>query len=168
MAAKRKIIENHSGQALMEFIVVLPFVMLFTWHLIKVNMAINTSIVGQKSTRAYVFLKMLNHRDGPGKKEYEESPSSRSAFFLYVSANAGGGDDYYDDGDGGATKPAPVVSLGAGVEPRDIPGARNDPYEAESNFQRQHIRIRTALGICTSRKPSIGNTLGAYCGRVEQ
>ncbi|RYZ94437.1 MAG: hypothetical protein EOP11_26355, partial [Proteobacteria bacterium] len=58
------------GQALIEFIMLVPIIMTFVWYLVHVNLAINKSLVGQKAARSQLFLKMYNHRSGPVLSEF--------------------------------------------------------------------------------------------------
>ena len=44
------------GQALIEFILLLPIILMFVWYLVHVSLAINKSIVGQKHARSQLFL----------------------------------------------------------------------------------------------------------------
>ena len=146
------------GQAMLEFIVMIPVVIAFLWFIIKVNLAINTSIVGQKHARSHLFLKMHNHRDGPIKGEYLGNPQQRSAYILLVGQETALG--------AGVFVPAPVVDLGIGIKPKQFPGATDDRGEPDTRKLRQRVRIRTSFGICTSRKPGTNGALGEFCGNV--
>ena len=152
---------RQSGQALVEFVVMFPVILGFVWYLIKVQMAINTSLVGQKHARSQVFLKALNHRDYPVESEYKANPGRRSVFWLAVGA-----DPIKDLGE--VQSPAPLVDLGVGLKPKQLPGARDDIGEPDSSTLRQRVRIRTAFGMCTSRKPNPDGSLGDYCGEVDR
>lgn len=152
-------VRNESAQALVEFIIIFPVVMALVWHLVKVNFAINTSIVNQKHARSHVFLKLLNHRDGPVEEEYRSFPSVRSVFWLGVAAIPIVSDQ---------SQPAPIVELGVGLKPRPIPGVRNERGEPGEEDRRQAVRIRTAFGVCTSRKPGADGSLGDFCGEVSR
>ena len=157
-AKTRKI--RQSGQALLEFIIMFPMIIALLWYLLKVQIAINTSIVGQKHARSHIFLKVLNHRDYPIDKEYRENPGSRSVFWLGVAGRSISEDTI--------NSPAPIVDLGVGLNPVQLPGSRDDPGEAEADMPRQRVRIRTAFGLCTSRKPNADGSLGEYCGEVRK
>lgn len=148
---------KQSGQALVEFVVMFPVILVLIWYLVKVNMAINSSVVAQKAVRSQLFLKLLNHADGPVDNEYRNNPRKRSVFYMGVA-----GQPVVDR----AANPAPVVELGVGIRPRPIPGARDDAGEIGSTQGRQNVRIRTIFGICTSRKPQADGSLGDFCGEV--
>lgn len=153
-----KLIKNEKGQALLEFIMMLPMVLAFFWYTLKVNVAINKSIVAQKHLRSQLFLKLHNHRDYPVINEYENNPGDRSAYFMGVSdLSTLGGDQF---------SPAPIVNIGIGTNPRSLAGTRDDEGEAQPGWLRQNVRVRSAYGICTSRKPQANNSLGSFCGEV--
>ena len=46
---------NERGQAMVEFIILIPIVLMFVWYLVHVNLAINKGIVGQKHARSQLF-----------------------------------------------------------------------------------------------------------------
>lgn len=152
------LLKNERAQALLEFVMMLPMVLAFFWYTLKVNVAINKSIVAQKHLRSQLFLKLLNHRDYPVQDEYLSSPGSRSVYYMGVSETV--------TTEVASFSPAPIVSLGIGKNPRPIQGTRDEAGEAESDWLRQNVRIRNAFGICTSRKPQANNTLGSFCGEV--
>ena len=152
---------KQSGQAMVEFIIMFPIVLSFIWYLLKVQLAINTSIVAQQSARSQVFLKLLNHRDYPVEYEYKNLSGKRSAYWLGVAGRV-------VDPSNPTAQPSPVVNLGIGLTPKALPGARDDVGEADSSMLRQNVRIRTAFGLCTSRKPFPDGTLHDYCGEVDK
>lgn len=149
---------------MIEFLMMMPIFIALTWYLLQVNMTINKSLVGQKHARSQLFLKMLNHRDGPESFDYEQHPPERAVFWLGVSENVFG-----DDG-GGGRAPAPTVQLGVGLNAADrapYPGARDEPGEPERTWLRQRVRVRTSVGICTSRKTNAdGSQLTPFCGEI--
>lgn len=154
MLIKRTKHKKQKGQALLEFIILLPIVLSLLWYMIQVNMTINVSIVNQKSLRAWLFHKMFNHSGGPANNGTIQDfiSQKRSAFFLGV------GKDPYQDG---VNPEAPTVSLGAGVKPSKNPDASDDVGEVPVNKLRQVVRVRSAYGICTHRKkvPTAANDL---------
>lgn len=151
---KRRIARGEKGQALIEFIMLIPIVMSLMWYVIHVGVAINKSLVGQKAARSQLFLKLYNHRSGPVAKEF--AFSDRSHFYIGVSG----------DLVKASSKPiAPVESFGIGATPKKKNDANDDPGEPEANSLRQRIRIRTVFGICTHRKKNKdGVGLTDFCG----
>ena len=132
---------SESGQALVEFILLIPIVLMFVWYLVHVNLAINKSIVGQKHARSQLFLKLFNHRSGPMLADF--SQTKRSHFYIGVS------EEVVD----GAVRPkAPSEMLGVGPSPRLFKDVNDDPGEPAPNSPRQRVRVRTVFGICTHRK----------------
>jgi hypothetical protein len=141
------------GQALIEFIMLVPLIMAFVWYLVHVNLAINKSIVGQKAARSQLFLKMYNHRSGPVLGEFGNVV--RSMFYVGVAGNV------TDDG----SVKAPIETLGIGPNPKPMSQASDDPGEAPIGSFRQNVRIRTVFGICTHRKFLSDHTrLTDFCG----
>ncbi len=152
--SKQKIIieDGEGGQALIEFILLIPIIMMFVWYLVHVNLAINKSIVGQKHARSQLFLKLFNHRSGPMFSEFAQS--RRSHFYIGVS----------DQVVSGPTKPvAPTEMLGVGPSPKLQKGMNDDPGEPTANSPRQRVRVRTVFGICTHRKKTIDGGLSDFC-----
>lgn len=154
---------DEQGQALVEFLMMMPLLIALLWYVLHVNAAINTSIVQQKHVRSHLFIKMFNHANGPVKDEYEPPKGpARAHYAMAVSANVLGG------GESGATGSirAPVKRLGIGFNPSVNTAANNDPGEPSGGVLRQDIRIRTAFGICTSKKPALGSSrpFTDYCG----
>lgn len=146
---------------MVEFLLMIPLFLGLTWYLLQVNMAINKSIVGQKHARSQLFLKMLNHRDGPEAVDYDLHPSRRAVFWMGVAEEPTSGEV------GGSTSSAPTVQLGVGLNSADrkpYPGNQDEPGEPDRNDLRQRVRIRTAVGLCTSRKRSAdGSQLSPFC-----
>lgn len=134
---------REDGQALVEFIILLPVVLAFLWYLVHVNLAINKSIVGQQAARSQLFLKMFNHRSGPMLADF--ALTRRSMFYIGVSGQVVAA--------AGSVQPiAPTEMLGIGPAPTLSPNADDDPGEAAPNSLRQRVRVRTVFGICTHRK----------------
>ncbi len=155
---KTKQIREERGQALIEFIMLIPLLMAFVWYLVHVNLAINKSIVGQKHTRSQLFLKMFNHRSGPVANDFNRT--KRSAFYIGVASEVVSGTASYK---------APVEKLGIGPNPKDVDGANDEPGEAEPSSLRQKVRIRTVFGICTHRKQlPDGSGPTDFCGSVPE
>ena len=151
----RENLREEKGQALAEFIMLVPLILSFVWYLVHVGVAINKSIVGQKHARAQLFLKMYNHRSGPAQNEFGNT--DRSHFYIGVGANVLTGSNVRPE--------SPVEVLGVGAAPKPMPGANDEKEEPPPGSLRQRVRIRTAFGICTHRKRLNDNSgLTDYCG----
>ncbi len=153
MAARKqkKNMDNERGQALLEFILMIPIVLMFVWYLVHVNLAINKSIVAQKHARSQLFLKLFNHRSGPMLSEFIQT--KRSHFYVGVSSKV-----MQSDG----RPEAPTEMLGVGPNPKLLPDVNDEPGEPSANSPRQRIRVRTVFGICTHRKKG-ANGLSDFC-----
>lgn len=147
---------DESGQALIEFILLIPIVLMFVWYLVHVNLAINKSIVGQKHARSQLFLKMFNHRSGPMFSEF--SQSKRSHFYIGVSNKVVAGE---------VRPEAPTEMLGVGPNPKLQKDMNDEPGEPAVNTQRQRVRVRTVFGICTHRKRTPSG-LSDFCATESQ
>lgn len=149
--------QRQRGQALVEFLVVMPVLMTFLWYLLHITAAINKSIVQQKHARSQTFLRLMNHSSGP-QSEPDMNTMERSAYFVAVMDNVvAQGQDVRD-------QVAPVEILGVGSKPKPKPGSNNEPGEPEPGTLRQNVRVRTAFGICTPLKRlKNGNGFTDYC-----
>lgn len=147
---------NEKGQAMIEFIMLIPLLMSFVWYLVHVNIAINKSIVGQKAARSQLFMKLYNHRSGPVANEF--GYSDRSHFYVGVAGEVV---------QGVARPKAPTEILGIGTKPKKNTNANDEPGDAIPGSLRQRIRIRTVFGICTHRKMLPDHSgLTDFCGSV--
>lgn len=147
--------KHESGQAMIEFMMLIPILLAFMWYLVHVSTAINKSIVGQKHARSQLFLRLFNHRSGPMTNDFKNT--QRSHYYIGVSSKITTVSDEQPE--------APVEMLGIGPNPKSMDMAVDDPGEAEAGSYRQKVRVRTVFGICTHRKlnPS-GVGLTDYCG----
>lgn len=100
-------------------------------------------------------MKLFNHQAGPVASDYANT--DRAHFYIGVSSDATG-----------QTKQpkAPIEVLGVGQTPKKIKEAKDEPGEPEPGSIRQRIRVRTAFGICTHRKPipGIEGARSDFCG----
>ncbi|MCO5143538.1 MAG: pilus assembly protein [Oligoflexia bacterium] len=147
--------KKESGQAMIEFMMLIPILMAFIWYLVHVSSAINMSIVGQKHARSQLFLRLFNHRSGPMTEDFRNT--KRSHYYIGVSSKVTTVSNELPE--------APIETLGIGPTPKPMDIAVDDPGEAEGGTYRQKVRVRTVVGICTHRKlnPS-GIGLTDYCG----
>lgn len=152
--------DAEDGQALAEFIMLIPIVLTLLWYLVHVGVVVNKSIVGQKHARSQLFLKMYNHRFGPTTRD--NSGTDRSVFYIGVSSNVVSGNSRPE---------APTETLGLGINPKKSEEANDDPGEAAANVLRQKVRVRTVFGICTNRKTIQSGSerkLTDFCGSENQ
>lgn len=141
---------------MVEFLILLPIVLMFVWYLVHINLAINRSLVGQQAARSQLFLKLFNHRSGPMLAEF--SQTKRSHFYVGVSGKV-----MANDG-----KPeAPYEILGVGPNPKLFKDINDDPGEPAANSARQRVRVRTVFGICTHRKKT-PTGLSDFCATEHQ
>jgi hypothetical protein len=148
--------KNEDGQALIEFILLIPIVLMFVWYLVHINLAINKGIVGQKHARSQLFLKLFNHRSGPMLADF--SQTARSHFYIGVSAKPMANN---------GSPEAPTEMLGVGPNPQKFKNVNDDPGEPAANSPRQRVRVRTVFGICTHRKRTASG-LSDFCATEHQ
>lgn len=153
---KRKQQSRERGQALIEFILIMPILLTFIWYLVHVNSAINKSVVAQTNARGWLFVKLFNHSHGPVLEEM--AASDRSTFSLGVAGNV------MEEGEQSYVAEAPMERLGIGPLPQENTEANNEPGEPTAGSKRQDIRVRTAFGICTARKTRQDGQLTDMCG----
>ncbi len=128
--------KNQKGQAVIEFIIFLPFILMILSVILSIANAINGSINQQKAARAYLFYRIQNDSTTP-KKNAESAPHlGWERFGMYII----GWKDKFDN----ETPVAPCYkfNLPLGSTAGD---KCDDPYDKETT---QYIRIQTVFGIC--------------------
>ncbi len=66
--------EDEKGQALVEFLLFLPFILMMYSVTLSISNAINASINQQKVTRAYFYYRMQNNATIPKPRRFDSSP----------------------------------------------------------------------------------------------
>lgn len=74
MVVKKNII-NQKGQALIEFVLFLPFMMMMYMTVLSIGNAINGSINQQKITRGYFYYRLSNNSTMPRPRRVDVEPS---------------------------------------------------------------------------------------------
>ncbi|MBU6374419.1 MAG: hypothetical protein KGQ59_00325 [Bdellovibrionales bacterium] len=132
--------ENRSGQSLVEFVFMLPLIVGMLVLLIRVNSAIQVSIVNQKYSRQRLFELIANNSTYPSE-ERGKRLMERKQHRLVVGVS----EESTDDGKGEADYSAPTewitrskkAALGASTQ------AQVEPE------RRAEVRIRNTVEICT-------------------
>lgn len=142
----RSPLKQESGQALIEFLLVLPSVILFFVLMVRINSAVQVSIVNQKWSRAHIHFLTMNSPDYPAYKIRAEPGRGMAAtksdqFVLGVS-----GDLFEEEGD-----VVPTATVVAIKGKRGLPGmpSRGDNSNQSEPAQRDRIRIRNTVTLCT-------------------
>ncbi len=126
--------EGERGQALIEFIIFLPFMLLMYTMVQGLGDAINGSINQQKALRGYYFYRLQNNAHVTRPGEGAETWNSFGMFFI-------GWADFLE---GGRTPVYPCYRINLPFTPAD----GDECNETYSDPTTQFIRVGTAYGIC--------------------
>jgi len=144
----RMIYKNTEGQSLFEFLLLLPVLLSFSTILIRINTAIQVSIMNQQFTRDQLGLLTGNSAFYPAlSKQRMLIQSSSNQMILGVSENQAVADD-----NGTYSPEATTQWIGRGSAPKT-----NDPPQEEPTL-RGAVRIRNSITICTNSFISPSNT----------
>lgn len=124
-----------SGQSLVEFIFMLPFIITMIVYMTQLNGAINMSINYQQFVRSHLFHLMFNSRNYPEIQYSNNFHGNR----LYLGVNK----DVITEGSE-LTPKTPRVKVGSKTPSGD---ETVDIYPSVT--KRQHIQVRVIMGICT-------------------
>jgi len=135
-----KIIENNKGQSLFEFILLLPVLLGFSTILIRINTAIQISIVNQQFTRDQLGILINNSAFYPAlSKQQILIQTGSNQMVLGVSENQAVADD-----NGTYSPEATTQWVGRGSASKS-----NDSPQEEPSI-RGSVRIRNSITICTN------------------
>ena len=131
--------KNQEGQALVEFILFLPFMLMMYTVVVSLGDAIHASINQQKITRSYYFYRMQNNSQiskpqrGGGGGLVNTNWSQFGHYFV-------GWADYLNSDN----PVAPCYKLNLPF----APGAGDECETAYSSLSTQFVRVATVFGIC--------------------
>lgn len=126
---------DESGQSVLEFLILLPLMLGLTVLTVRMNMAIQVSIVNQQYSRAQA-LQLAFH--SPNYPELKYQREGNNQLILGVSENM-------PDADGASYYPEATVSIVA----RNRRLANRPGGEQEQPNERSHVRIRNTVTLCT-------------------
>ncbi len=156
-AAQNKFQMNERGQSILEFVFLLPIMIGIVVIMIKVNSAIQMSIVNQQYARAQALFLTYNSATYPELRfradEGTMEDKGYSQMIIGVSDNlATGGSDY-----------SPRASTQNVLRTADQPVGNDDP-RFEASRLRGVVRIRNTVTLCTQTNsyPSNGGFVPAY------
>lgn len=135
-----------SGQALVEFLLVIPAIILFFVLMVRINSAVQVSIVNQKWSRAHIHFLAMNSPVFPMLK-FREDPSRGMAVSKSDQFVLGISGDLLEDGDE-VTPSATVIAIKG---KRGLPGmpTRGDNSNQSEPARRDQIRVRNTVTMCT-------------------
>jgi len=128
------------GQSVLEFLLMLPMMVGLTIILVKVNTAIQISIVNQQYARAQALFLTFNSPQYPRLALREAALIAKNTNMMFIGvsqnqASSDDGDEYYPEA---ATQ---------NVTRKSSPGGSNDS-QAEPP-QRGLVRVRSIVALCT-------------------
>lgn len=146
---------NQQGQALVEFIIFLPFMLMFYTLVVILGDAINGSINQQKATRGYFYYRIQNspyitrpfRSGGSGGNEVFRNWNSFGMFFI-------GWADYLEGGRN-PVHPCYKLNLPFAAAAGDV---CNQKYSQPTT---QFIRVGTVYGVCGATMARSTNSGGA-------
>jgi hypothetical protein len=137
MAVNKEISKNEDGQALIEFLIFLPFMLMMYSVSMSISNAINASINQQKIARSYFYYRLSNNSTFPRPRRDTAEPSTSWKVFGFQIM--GWSEKLLDQ-----NPVAPCfkfnVPLGDGQE-----DGCEDTYSGAST---QFIRVKTVYGVC--------------------
>ncbi len=135
MAAKK--ILKHKGQAMMEFVLFLPFMMMMFLSVLSIGNSINGSINQQKIVRGYFYYRASNYSTIPRPRRDGDEPSTGwQTFGMQI---IGWAEDF-----NGNTPVAPCYKF-------QLPFADTTEDSCEKAYttpQTQFIRVQSVYGVC--------------------
>lgn len=163
MVAKKKKLLNQKGQALIEFVLFLPFLLILYSVTVSLGGAISASINQQKVTRSYFYYRLQNNSMAPKINRNTNLYTSWNMFGLYFI----GWMERFADGN------RPLATCYRLKIPMQARG--NDQCEeGYEGTTTQYIRIGTVYGICGAtyqkvnsgfvRHPAEGSALPSISG----
>lgn len=142
-----KKILKEEGQAIMEFILFLPFMMMMYFAILSISGAINASINQQKITRGYFYYRLGHNSTMPRpRRDGQEPSSSWSTFGMQIM---GWAEDFVDNNN----PVAPCFAL-------NIPFAElgdETCQEAYTKDATKFIRVQTVYGVCGATYTKFSN-----------
>lgn len=142
---------TEKGQALIEFVLFLPF-MLMTYSIImNVSNAINASLNQQKVTRAYFYYRMQNNSTIPKPRRDGVNPHNNwSTFGMQI---IGWAEERVDD--------SPVAAcFKFNIPLGDTEG--DSCKEGYTKTTTQYIRVGTVYGVCGATYANIGGNINQF------
>jgi hypothetical protein len=129
-----KLSNSEQGQALIEFIIFLPLMLIMYVTLVSLGNAINGSINQQKITRGYFYARVLNNSTIPKPSDRDQSYKNWSQFGMFFIG--------YAERKEGNTPVAACYKLEL---PTPSGESSCDKYSGTSTT---YVRVETAFGIC--------------------
>lgn len=134
-------VQSESGQSLIEFLLLLPAMVGLVFILVRVNTAIQISIVNQQYARAQVHFITYNSSVYPDLSLRTRGAMAETGFnqiLLGISEN--------NNSEDGASSFEPVASTHQVTRRRILAGGNEERAEPD---RREMVRVRTTVTLCT-------------------
>jgi len=130
-------VSNEEGQSLFEFLLMLPMLVGLTVILVRVNSAIQISIVNQQYARAQTLFLAFNNSTYPVLSQQSRLiKNGTNQLILGVSDNVADNEGY-----------TPIASVQ--MITRNKSGQASDAPREEPTTMRARVRIRNSVTLCT-------------------
>lgn len=149
-AADRKHIGNERGQSVLEFLMVLPLMVGFFLILLRVNMAMQVSIVNQQYARAQALFLAYNSSVYPELRLQNSALNEK----RYNQMIIGVSDNTPPDDAGGKYQPRATTQ---NISQKKVGGSEEAHQEPE---RRADVRIRNTVTLCT--QTNVIDASGSY------
>ncbi|MGE4107014.1 MAG: hypothetical protein AB7F66_07335 [Bacteriovoracia bacterium] len=149
------------GQSVLEFLFLLPILVGVTVTLVRVNTAIQMSIVNQQYARAQALFLAFNSPTFPElSKRVAVRMREQNVGMMVVGVTNNLAPDADNEG-----AYIPEASIQAITRPgQRVPAGLDDPGDPRA--QRANVRIRNTVAICTQSNSVVTNDVSpTYCGR---
>lgn len=135
---------DQSGQSVIEFLLMLPLLVGMTLLLIKVNTAIQMSIVNQKYARAQALFIAFNSPVFPRRGSIASNFVEKNTNQMVVGVSENSFTAEAIEAAGGDQQPEASTF---NIAPRKVAGGSDAPGEEPA--KRKNIRIRNTVSLCT-------------------
>ncbi len=141
---KYNCIFDNNGQAIFEFVIFLPFMLILFFLLVTVGSSINGSINQQKSVRGYFYYLHKGNSTLPSKWDLDHT--YRGSEIKYAGSVAFGWKEFFKGGTEKGSPVAPCYKIG--LFDKSGIGDCEDSYTLESPSSQFFIKPKTVYGIC--------------------
>ncbi len=148
---KKKKVLNDKGQAILEFLLFLPFMLMLYSVTLSIGSAINSSINQQKVTRGYFFYRLQNNSTLPKPRRDGSEPSDGWQTFGFQIMG------WATELRSGSEPIAPCFKFRLPLG--DSEDGCEDRYPGETS---QFIRTKTVIGICGATYVKNGTEIVPY------
>ncbi len=140
---------DENGQSVIEFLIMLPVMIAMVIILVRVNTAVQISIVNQKYARSHTLALAFNSPIYPARRRSDGSPGLAMGQMVEKGYNRmviGVSENAMSEDDGGRYSPKAVTQMVARSQTTSL-GAGPDKEEPD---RRSEVRVRTTVSLCSN------------------